>query len=404
MIQPTTWTVPDHVPEDRVVDFDFMNPPNAVNDVHLAWKKLHEGPDIVWSPYNGGHWIATRADDIEAIQKDHQRFSHAQVNVPPSQDLPLVPLELDPPEHTGYRALIAPAFLPQAIAELEDDIRALTVELIEGFAEKGGCEFVSEFAKMLPIVIFLRLVNLPQEDRLELLEMTELAVRGSVDERHRSQQMLAGYIGKWIEARRRDPGADLISRIVNAKVNGEPIAPERMFGLLTVVIFGGLDTVAAMMSFICRFLAEHPAERKRLVEQPALILTAVDELIRRHGVTNTARVVVEDVQFNGVTLKQGDQIQVPNALFGLDERRFSNPLMVDLERKPVLHAAFGNGPHRCPGSFLARIEIKVFLQEWLKRIPDFETVPADPPRCASGMVNGLLYLPLRWQVAGGRMK
>ena len=354
--------------------------------------------DSVWSPYNGGHWIATRAVDIEVIQKDHQRFSHARVNIPPGQDPALVPLELDPPEHTAYRALITPAFLPQAIAAMEGDIRLLTVELIEGFAGKGECEFISEFAKMLPIVIFLRLVDLPQEDRLQLLEMTELAVRGTVEERHQSQQMLAGYIGKWIENRRHNPGTDLISLIVNAKVDGEPIAPQRMFGLLVVVIFGGLDTVAAMMGFVCRYLAEHPAERRRLVEEPELILTAVDELIRRHGVTNTARVVIEDMHLNGVYLKRGDSIQVPNALFGLDERRFSDPMVIDFQRKPVLHAAFGNGPHRCPGSFLARMEIKVFLQEWLKRIPDFELVAEDPPRCASGMVNGLLHLPLRWKI------
>lgn len=399
MNQSVSWTVPEHIPEDRVVDFDFMHPPGAEEDVHLAWKSLHDGPDIVWSPYNGGHWIATRADDIEAIQKDHQRFSHARVNIPRGEDARLVPLELDPPEHTAYRSLITPSFLPQAIASMEDDIRTLTIELIEGFKDRGECEFISEFAKLLPITIFLRLVDLPQEDRLQLLEMTEMAVRGDLEERHRSQEMLAGYIGKWIEARTRNPGEDLISLIVNAKVDGEPISPERMFGMLIVVIFGGLDTVAAMMSFICRFLAEHPADRRRMVQEPELILTAVDELIRRHGVTNTARVVVEDTELKGVLLKRGDQIQVPNALFGMDERRFDNPMEIDFARKPVVHAAFGNGPHRCPGSFLARTEIKIFLQEWLKRIPEFEITAGDRPRCASGMVNGVLHLPLQWQVA-----
>lgn len=399
MNQSVSWTVPEHIPEDRVVDFDFMHPPGAEEDVHLAWKSLHDGPDIVWSPYNGGHWIATRADDIEAIQKDHQRFSHARVNIPRGEDARLVPLELDPPEHTAYRSLITPSFLPQAIASMEEDIRTLTIELIEGFKDRGECEFISEFAKLLPITIFLRLVDLPQEDRLQLLEMTEMAVRGDLEERHRSQEMLAGYIGKWIEARTRNPGKDLISLIVNAKVDGEPISPERMFGMLIVVIFGGLDTVAAMMSFICRFLAEHPADRRRLVQEPELILTAVDELIRRHGVTNTARVVVEDTELKGVLLKRGDQIQVPNALFGMDERRFDNPMEIDFARKPVVHAAFGNGPHRCPGSFLARTEIKIFLQEWFKRIPEFEIKAGDRPRCASGMVNGVLYLPLQWKVA-----
>ena len=399
MTQPANWTIPEHVSADRVVDFDFMHPPGAEEDVHLAWKALHKGPDIVWSPYNGGHWIATRAEDIESIQKDHAHFSYIRVTVPRSEDVRLVPLELDPPEHTSYRTLIAPSFLPQAIASLEGDIRMLTVELIEGFKAKGECEFVSEFAKMLPIVIFLRLVDLPLDDRMELLEMAELATRGDFEQRQRSQTMLAAYIGKWIRERASNPGKDLISLIVNSKINGEPISPERRFGMLVNVLFGGLDTVAAMMSFICRFLAEHPAECRRLAQNPELIHTAVDELIRRHGVTNTARVVVEDIEFNGVLLKEGDQIQVPTALFGLDDRRFDNPMEIDLERKPVVHAAFGNGPHRCPGSFLARTEIKVFLQEWLMRIPEFKIKDGERPRCASGMVNGMLYLPLQWKVA-----
>lgn len=399
MSYPAHWVVPGHVPADRVVDFDFMHPPGAETDVHAAWKTLHDGPDVVWSPYNGGHWIATRAQDIETIQKDAARFSHARVTVPRSEDVQLVPLELDPPEHAAYRTLITPSFLPQAIASMEEDVRALTIELIEGFKARGECEFVGEFAKMLPIVIFLRLVDLPQDDRLQLLEMAELSVRGDLQERQRSQGMLMGYIGKWVEERTRNPGDDLISLIVNARIDGQPISPERMFGMMIVVLFGGLDTVAAMMSFICRFLAEHPIERRRLAAEPELILTAVDELIRRHGVTNTARVVVEDTAFNGLLLKQGDQIQVPNALFGLDERRFANPMDIDLGRKPVVHAAFGNGPHRCPGSFLARTEIKVFLQEWLKRIPEFEIKAGEQPRCASGMVNGMLHLPLQWHVA-----
>ncbi|WP_323146584.1 cytochrome P450 [Pseudomonas marginalis] len=398
MTYPDNWTVPAHVPPHLVVDFDCLHPAGAETDVHLAWKVLHDGPDIVWSPYNGGHWIATRAEDIEVIQKDGARFSHRIVNIPPTPQITLVPLELDVPEHTAYRALITPSFLPQAIASMEDDIRALTIELIEDFQANGQCEFVNDFAKMLPILIFLRLVDLPSSDRLELLTMAEMAVRGTLEERIESQVLLQRYLGKWIQERTLKPGNDVISLIVNAQIDGEPIRPERMFGMLIVVLFGGLDTVASMMSFICRFLADHPTKRQQLVDDPQLINTAVDELIRRHGVTNTARVVTGDFDFKGVPLKDGDQIQVPNALFGLDERRFADPMDVDLTRKPVIHAAFGNGPHRCPGSFLARTEIKVFLQEWLKRIPDFRVKPGEQPRTASGAVNGVLHLPLVWDV------
>jgi cytochrome P450 len=392
------WTVPDHVPRELVVDFDYMNPPGAQEDVHLAWKTLHRGPDIVWSPYHGGHWIATRGEDIEAMQKDHTRFSHRSVNIPPLDETQLVPLELDPPEHTAYRNLITPAFLPQAIASLEEDVRSLAIELIDKLAPRGECEFVSEFAKVLPIVIFLRLADLPVTDREQLLEWAEWSVRGNVEERNESQHRLVAYISKWVEKRKAQAGGDLVSLVANAQIDGKPISPERMFGMFIVVLFGGLDTVASMMGFIARFLAENPVHRRQLIEHPDLMISSVDELIRRFGVANTARLITHDMEYKGIQFKKGDQIQLPNSLFGLDERKFSNPLAVDLTRKPVIHAAFGNGPHRCPGSFLARTEIKVFLQEWLKRIPDFRIREGDKPRCGSGAVNGMLYLPLAWDV------
>lgn len=399
MNQTEGWTVPDHVPRELVVDFDYLNPPGAQDDVHLAWKTLHAGPDIVWSPYYGGHWIATRGEDIEAMQKDHTRFSHRSVNIPPLNETQLVPLELDPPEHTAYRNLITPAFLPQAIASLESDARDLAIELIEKLAPRGECEFVSEFSKILPIVIFLRLADLPLDDREQLLEWAEWAVRGNFEQRNESQQRLGGYIATWVEKRNADAGGDLVSLIVNAQIDGKPISPERMFGMFIVVLFGGLDTVASMMGFIARFLAENPVHRRQLIENPELMVSSVDELIRRFGVANTARLITQDMEYKGVQFKKGDQIQLPNSLFGLDDRKFSNPFAVDLTRKPVIHAAFGNGPHRCPGSFLARTEIKVFLQEWLKRIPDFRIREDDKPRCGSGSVNGMLYLPLAWDVA-----
>lgn len=399
MNYPTGWTVPAHVPHELVVDFNYMAPPDGEADIHLAWSGLHSGPDIVWSPYNGGHWIATRGEDIEVLQKDFARFSHRAVSIPPTPDMQVVPLELDPPEHTPYRALITPSFLPQAIGSLEADARALSIELIESFRVAGECEFVTEFAQILPIVIFLRLANLPTEDRQELLDMAELAVRGDLEMRMKSQQQLASYIGKWVAERQANPGKDLVSLIANAQIDGAPIPPHRMFGMFIVVLFGGLDTVASLMGFIARFLAENPAQRQQLIDQPQLITSAVDELIRRFGVASTGRVITADMEYKGIAFKENDQIQVPSFMYGLDERKFANPLEVNLTRKPVVHAAFGNGPHRCPGSFLARTEVKVFLQEWLKRIPHFSVKPGHKPRCGAGPVNGMMYLPLVWDVS-----
>lgn len=399
MSSKANWTVPAHVPAHLVVDFDYMNPPGVADDVHLAWKVLHQYPDVIWSPYHGGHWIASRANEIEQIQKDSSRFSYEKVTIPADHSVRLVPLELDPPEHTPYRALITPSFLPQAIGAMEPDIRQLAIELIEGFASNGECEFIEDFAQKLPIVIFLRLVNLPLEDRVELLEMAEMSTRGTFEQRQQASQLLGAYLGKWVAERQANPGDDLLSLIVNATIDDNPMPPDRLFGMLANVMFGGLDTVASILGFICHFLATHPAERQRLLEEPALINTCIDELIRRHGVATTARIVLHDMELAGAPLKAGDAIQAPNMLASLDERRFDNPMQVNLDRKPVLHHNFGNGVHRCPGSFLARTEIKIFIQEWLKRIPNFELAPGEKPKFASGPVSGVLYLPLRWNTA-----
>jgi cytochrome P450 len=182
-------------------------------------------------------------------------------------------------------------------------------------------------------------------------------------------------------------------------VGDRPITPEETFNLLTLVLFGGLDTVASMLGFLCRFLALHPEHRRDLVAHPDLQKNAVEELIRRHGVSNTARYITHDFVHNGVQFRGGDLIQVPNTLFGLDERVNADPIRVDFRREPVRHAAFGNGPHTCPGAVLARREIAVFLDEWLKRIPEFSIKPGSKPQMASGHVNGVTRLELVWDPA-----
>jgi cytochrome P450 len=394
-----TLSPPAHVSPERVVDFDYLAPPGHEEDVHRAWHRLHDMgvPAIVWTPHYGGHWIATRADDIDAIQLDHARFSHASVTVPKAaQQFRIVPLEQDPPEHTPFRALLSPKFGPRPVADLESSVRELAGELIDGFIARGECEFVDAFAKRLPIVVFLRLVNLPLEDRETLLEMTEASVRGDAARRDWASAQLQQYVGKWIVARRTQPGPDLFSAMVNAKVSGRDYTPEETFGMLVNVIFGGLDTVAASIGFATRHLAENAEDRRRLAADPSLIPVAIEEFLRRFGVPNTARVITHDFEYGGVRFKAGEQIMIPKTLHGLDSRRYASPLKVDLDRPQSRHAAFGDGPHRCPGAGLARMELRVFLEEWLRRIPDFSVKPGEKPRTCSGQVNGISYLPLVW--------
>jgi cytochrome P450 len=398
-VDTAAYSIPSHVKPHQVFDFDFMNPVGHHDDVHLAWKRGVAGaPDIFWTPRNGGHWVAVRADDIDVMQRDYQRFSHRAITIPRQSDMRLAPLEYDPPEHTALRALLSPAFGPKPMQALQSEIRALCIELIEGFVAKGECEFVSDFAKRLPIVVFLRLVDLPLSDREHLLELTEMSVRGNAEQRMQANQGLYMYVQKWIAQRRAQPGPDVFSKIVNAQPDGKPLAPDVTFGMLANVIFGGLDTVAASLGFVTRWLADNPQVRDELASNPALIANAEEEFYRRFGIPQTARVIAHDFEYKDVAFKQEEQILLSRTLHGLDERRYPEPLTVDFNRKRAPHAAFGDGPHRCPGSFLARQELGIFLEEWLKRVPSFRIKPGAKVVTSSGMVNGVLSLPLVWDV------
>jgi len=395
---------PPHVPADRVVDFDFYNLPGADQDIQLAYRAVQQSaPDIFWTPHNGGHWVATRAEDIEAMQRDHERFSHRRIVLPrmPPEAPAQIPLEIDPPRHSGYRRPLMRALLPNVVNALDGKINQITTELIDGFAARGACEFIGEFASILPINVFLDLVDLPRADRDYLLPLTEDSVRGStVEVRMASHQAVANYLQKWIVARRETPGEDLLSQIVNAEIDGEKISHAEATSFATLVLFGGLDTVASMLGFVARYLAMHPGHRRQLVaglDDEAFMKTAIEELLRRHGIANTARYITRDFDYKGLRFREGDMILPPNLLVGLDERKVENPLNVDFTRPfPIPHSTFGNGPHTCPGAVLARRELRVFLDHWLRRIPDFAIKPGTRPVMATGLVNGILRLELVW--------
>ena len=181
-------------------------------------------------------------------------------------------------------------------------------------------------------------------------------------------------------------------------VDGQPITVEALTPMIFLLLVGGLDTVASAMGFAARFLATSPEHRRELVEHPERIPNAVEELLRRFPVVNQGRVVVSDMTYKGVDMRAGDQIIMPTTLHGLDDRKFDDPLRVDFSRPTPIHSTFGNGAHRCPGSLLARTELKIFLEEWLKRIPDFRIKPGATPGVRAG-VNATLYsLPLVWDV------
>lgn len=391
---------PDHVPQALVRDFNFFTQQAVDGEIHLGWKKLHQGPEIFWTPHNGGHWVATRAVDLEEMYKNYELFSsrHMAIPVAGMSDLPIHPVDADPPEHAGYRNLMAPAFSPKAMAALEVKARQLSIERIESFIERGECEFISEFSKYMPIGIFLTMTGLPVEDAQMLLPLVDSKTREADPEvQLDAWNKVVGYVESKVNERAAHPGDDLISRFVQGKINGEQISRRHALGMSVLAMFAGLDTVVASLGYVIRFLADHPGHRQQLLDDPALIPDAVEELLRRFSVVTDAREINKDFEYKGVTFKKGDMILLPTMLHGLDERRFPDALTVDFRRTDKFHLAFGAGVHRCIGSMLARTELRVLLQEWLPRIPEFQVKPETTIRFQAGQVSVIAELPLVWK-------
>jgi cytochrome P450 len=397
---PATGRVPDHVPTSLVVDFDGYRPMNGAAFYHAPYSALQgKVPDIFWSPRNGGHWVLTRRDHLAEAFADYARFTSSQGasvdKVAAPGDPKLAPIELDPPMQQTFRKLFAPAFVATALKAREAEARALAIELIEAMLPKGRCEFVTDFAQHLPIKIFMRMVDLPDEDRLTLLPLANAQVAADAPKEEKLA-LLFEYAGKHVAQRAANPGDDLISKIATAEIDGRPITLHEAVGVSTLLLIGGLDTVASMMGHIMHFLAGSPEHRHQLASDPSLSSAATEEFLRRFALTNPGRTVTQDMTFHGVEMRAGDKILLATPFGAVDPRDYDDPLRVDFARKSNNKTTFGAGPHVCPGSMLARIEIKILLEEWLPRIPDFALDPHEAPRFRTGVNGSVERLPLVW--------
>lgn len=397
---------PAHVPDHLIVDFDMYDVPGGSDDAQAAYSVFQRSsPDIFWTPRNGGHWVATRGDDIERILRDFETFSSRRVFLPRDDSAPAtIPLESDPPVHTDMRKPLSRGLFPKAVDAMEPVVRELVVSLIESFQSRGECEFMAEFANIMPMNIFLDLVDLPRSERETLVPIVEQFIKsGSIEARQQAQATLIEYLLGIVQERRANPGEDLGSKVVNATVEGERIGDAEAVSYMTLLLFGGLDTIASMLGFIMRFLAQNPAHRRALVtniEDASFVRSAMEEMFRRFGIVNAGRVVARDCVIGGVHLCANDTILPINLLVGLDDRRIEDPLTVDFSRgSGKQHLAFGAGPHSCPGSTLARREIAIFLREWLTRIPEFSVKPGGRSSAITGVTLSLKALDLVWSTS-----
>ncbi len=391
----------DTIPEHLLVDFDVYNPTSDAERFHQAYVDFQQATShpLVWTPQHGGHWIATRGNDVFDLYADHERFSSRHYFVPATPDQgSLGAFTLDPPEHAPFRAFLNLGISPKVVNAKLPLVRQLAIDSAGRIAGQGGCNFTADFADALALTIFLDLVELPFSDREKLSDLVEIAARDpDPAQRVSGLRRIAEYLLPYIDQRRKKPGEDLLSLTVNADINGRPITLDEAIGASIHLLGAGLDTVSSLFSFSMLALARQPKLREALVENPDLIPAAATELIRRFPVVVMARQVRADMDYLGVHLSKGEMVAIPTAFYNLDPTIYENPLDIDWHRRAGKILTFGNGPHRCPGSTLGRQELVIGLQEWLKRIPDFSVSPSSTISVTGGTVAVIRNLPLIWQ-------
>jgi len=398
----TNERVPDHIPAELVWDHCFDAFTAELDDPYMAVTRLHDGPAIIWATdasYGRPGWIATRYDLISEVFMDHEHFSAERPGMIADLlgvNLRLNPIEIDPPRHFGYRRILNPLFMPKAVNLLDAPVRAACEKLIAKFADKEGCEFIEDFALPFPSYIFLDLMGMPHAMLPDFLEWENALMRGpDVASRARAARSIYGYLEEFLAQQRKQPCNALIKAIVTGEFEGRPLEHLEAMGMLYVLYVGGLDTVYSTLGWTMRHLAAHPELQDRLRGNPELTANAVEEFVRAFSVVVTHRVVAQDFVFHGVPMHKGEEINMPLSLANRDPKMFPNPHVVDIDRKPR-QIAFGTGAHTCLGIHLAKREIRIVVEEFLKRFHNLRIRKGETYKYHTGRTFGVDYLPFEW--------
>jgi cytochrome P450 len=346
-----------------------------------------------------------RFDDIVGVTRRPEILGEGAPGPSMGAPRPMIPLDLDGPEHARYRRLLDPLLAPRAIAYLEPEVRRLTNQLIDGFEGRAQVELYSELCVPLPCTVFLNLVGLPVEDLALINELKENVIRPQRKVASDAEafelvvetgKKALAYLDEKLTAREQaTAGDDFMSKLTTMEVDGMRLTHEQVLDVLWLLVIAGLDTVTSSLSSMFAWLAEHPIERHRLVDEPGIVRAAVEELMRyQTPVTATDRWATQDIEVGGHTIRAGEHITVSWAAANLDPEVFPDPLTVNFDRKGNRHIAFASGFHRCLGSHLARLEMRCVLEEFHRRIPDYEPVSDDPPRWVYESSRCPTYLPL----------
>lgn len=391
--------------EDWAADFDVLAP-EYVAEPFRIWDELRRSCPIAHTNRRGSNWLPARYEDVTAIAHDVSHFSSLEVAVIPlEQEVPedeavlpygLPPISSDPPLHTWTRRLLLPWFSHKRVAGYEQLTRDLCRRLIDGFASTGTADAAAGYAQQIPVRVIAHILGVQGElsDTFTGWVRDVLEFADDNERRMKAMEELLNYFLTELEERRTTPGEDLLSALLHTEVDGKPVDDSIVLGSAALVLIAGVDTTWSATGSSLWHLATHPEDRKRLVAEPELIPVALEELLRAYSPVTMARVVTEDVEFGGCPMRAGDRILMNFPAANRDPEVFPDAAEVVLDRAVNRHVAFGSGIHRCAGSNLARMELRVALEEWLARIPEFEMSEGAEVKWAGGQVRGPRVLPV----------
>ncbi len=393
--------------QDWATDFDHTDPA-WVADPYPIWRDLRERCPVAHSDRYGGAWLPVTHDYVSEIAYDTEHFTSRAVVVseyrPGPDDLPAPigvapPITSDPPFHALARRMLLPAFSPARIAALEPFTRSTARGLLDATEGRTEIDAAADYAQHIPVRVIVGMLGFPAEDADLFRQFIHLVLEDvdmSPDERQASvdQGEIDEYMDDQIARHRAEPKDDLTSFLIEAEIDGMKLQPEHIRGTMLLLMIAGIDTTWSAIGASLWHLARHPEDRRRLAAEPELMDTALEELLRVYAPVTMARLVAQDFDFHGNGMKEGDWLLLPFPAANRDPAVFPDPDVVLLDREQNRHAAFGLGIHRCLGSNLARMELRVALEEWLARYPTFELSDPAAVIWSAGQVRGPRTLPL----------
>jgi cytochrome P450 len=389
---------------DWTTDFDVLDPA-YVKDPFGVWDELRGRCPIARTDRRLRSWLPTRYGDVAAIAHDIDHFSSREVGVIPrgtdDVELPegLPPISSDPPVHTWTRRLLLPWFSHQRVAQYEPMTRTLCSSLIDSFASAGRADAAADYAQQIPVRVIATMLGVPSDlaDTFTGWVRDVLEFADDPERRNRGRAAIVRYFLDQIERRRDEPGDDLISALLRSDVDGEPVSDGHVLGIAALTLIAGVDTTWSAIGASLWHLASHRDDRRRLVAEPDLMPIAIEELLRAYSPVTMAREVSADIDFGGCPMQVGDRVLLNFPAANRDPDVFERADTVIIDRQQNRHLAFGVGIHRCAGSNLARMELRVALEVWLSRIPEFELADPDQVTWAGGQVRGPRTLPVRFR-------